>query len=145
MIVKSNWLEHYFAKNVNLSSGVDWQNETSSFENKLSGHFLRRHSEREKVITRMDLQQALQRSDCEEYLSLLVQDFVRRQLSFDPTIDISSVLRRFSNGCSYTDSFCEVLGLQKEPEKTPAGEVAPDLTFQQDLNKTPIVVVIPRI
>lgn len=108
MIIRSNWLEQYLSER-NPSISIDWQNEKSIFEKSQRDNFLV-HSNTARVITRHELAETMNRSDCEEYLRMLIKGFLNRQFIFDPSIDISSVLRRFNSGLCYTDSFKEVLG-----------------------------------
>lgn len=110
----SNWLQEYFTQTSTDRGGVDWSNERSTFEQKISHALTNKHNTHNKKVTRDDLLTALNRADCEEYLSLLITDFLNRKIMFAPSIDVFSVLRRLSSGSSNTSAFSEILGLEKE-------------------------------
>ena len=147
-VLGNNFLQEYLTNRAQYTdSAGGWLNETSVFENKsgtsLEDLFRGRNAKANaRIISRHEIGEAMNRSDREEYFDRLIRGFLNRQYIFDTDVDISSVLRRYNSGLTYTDSFKEILGsdnpyVQKDVTRQMV-PVNPDLSVTMEPEKYPV-------
>lgn len=159
MKIFGNWLQNYLSNRESLQTQIDpyaWLTESSTFENKPSyvpgSNMQNTRSANMYVISKKDVLSSLDRADCEEYLKLLIDGFIKRQHMFDQGIDVDCVVDKWRNCGSWKQAFLETLSPSSiqmpvtEPvcDESVTGYTAPIETCEhtQHLNEAPTIIVL---
>lgn len=146
--MSDNWLQHYFLNRESVQDACNtyaWTTEVSQFERKpqvSSGTYTKRVANI-RVITKEDLMNAIQNNDPEQYLGNIVIMFNRRECDFDPSINISEVIRNRIGGKSWMDSFCEYLkdcNQQSQMSSQPHPQKDDQIFFEQEIEQPQIML-----